>query len=89
MDMDPLISQNIAHLRRINRRPATIEHRTGILLRLAAFLGKPLADVTPADLMRWQDTLTGRISAASVSTYVGLRPRRWCTGSSLVSGVAS
>lgn len=68
--MDPLITQNVAHLRRINRRLATIEHRTGILLRLAAFLGKALADAAPADLLRWQDALTGRISAASISTYV-------------------
>lgn len=68
--MDPLIAQNLGHMRRMNKRPATIKHRSDILRRLADHLGQPLADATPADLIRWQDQLTDRVSPATVATYV-------------------
>jgi len=59
--------RHLDHLRRQNLSPRTRRDREGALRRLAAFLGKPLLDATPADLERWQTSL--RISPSAISTY--------------------
>lgn len=48
----------------------TVKRRKSVLRRLAADVGKPLYEVTAADLDRWQRRLMVEVSAASRANYV-------------------
>lgn len=64
---DPDIRPHVNHLRRLNARAATIQHRQAQLVRLHNYLGKPLREATSEDLDNWQQSL--RVSPSSVFTY--------------------
>ncbi|MFZ2173985.1 MAG: tyrosine-type recombinase/integrase [Rhodococcus sp. (in: high G+C Gram-positive bacteria)] len=65
--VDTSITQHIAHLRLRNLQPTTADHRRGQLERLHAHLGKPLVQATPAELEKWQRSLS--VSSSSIATY--------------------
>lgn len=69
--MSRILDAHIAHLRRINNRPATIRDRRNTLLRLTAFLdGRPPLDAAQLhDLERWQDWQRTRVSTSTMRTY--------------------
>lgn len=75
--MNTLLTEHIAHLRRINARPDTMKQRRDCIARLDTWLdGRPaLHQATLPDLERWQDALmrrvaAGRLAVSSVHTYV-------------------
>ncbi len=69
-DVDaPIIARHLTYLRTRNLASAYIDQRRRALLNLAAWAGRPLLDLSPADLERWQSTaLPGRNSGRSRNT---------------------
>ncbi len=65
----PVIARHLTYLRTRNLAPAYIDQRRRALLNLAAWAGRRLLDLSPADLERWQSTaLPGRNSGRSRNT---------------------
>ncbi|MDP9391126.1 MAG: hypothetical protein M3P89_07040 [Actinomycetota bacterium] len=51
-------------------RPTTIRVRVELLARVSTFVGKPLRDVTEADLLRWEQTAVAGRAAETRRAYV-------------------
>lgn len=66
---DDVIAAHLEWLHQIGLRPATIVKRRSELRRLAADLGVPLLDATPAMLTARQARLARTVSVGSVRTY--------------------
>jgi integrase len=53
-DVEPHLTAYLADLRQDNLLPRTIREKRLTILRVARFLGHPLAEATPAELKAWQ-----------------------------------
>ncbi len=65
----PILVRHLTYLRTRNLSTAYVDQRRRALLNLAAWAGRPLLDLSPVDLERWQSTvLPGRSSGRSRNT---------------------
>lgn len=55
LEVEPNLNDHLLHLRKGNQRPRSIRERRLTVLRVARYLGHPVAEVTREELIAWQD----------------------------------
>lgn len=73
MPDEPLLDQHLAHCRARNLRPATLQARRNIILRVGRALGQPVATASGEALAAWQQTRTAspRTMTAEAAHIIG------------------
>jgi integrase len=65
-DAEPSLAEHLNALRKQNQGDRSIHERRLAVLRVARYLGHPVADVTREELVAWQDERSGDLSPAGM-----------------------
>lgn len=69
-EVEPHLSDHLTHLRKENQRPRSIRERRLTILRVARYLGHPVAEVTRADLEAWQSVRIDQLQPTGMHNEV-------------------